>query len=323
MPQDSKKMLVFAAAILFTITGYSLIRYQMTGRDIATAPTAVIGIVQGNIAQDEKWVPSFQARTIDTYISLSEALLTQNQAELLIWPETALPFYPMENQLFQAIRDRLITRHRVPLLTGAPHREGLQANARYYNSSFLIDADGSLLARYDKQHLVPFGEYIPLRIFMPSSIVPIVETMGDFTPGSSTLPIKFGNLQLGILICYESIFPELARLETSAGANLLVNLTNDAWYGRSSAPWQQLSMAVFRAVETKRSLARAANTGISVFIDPLGRTHNLSPLFAPFQAAAHLALLTEKTFFCRIGYLFPLFCLIGFLAVVVVVKQKK
>lgn len=322
-PKNTRKILIAGSLFLLAMTGYSFLRYQITNRDITNAPTAAIGIVQGNIPQDEKWIPSFQAGTIDTYINLSETLLAQNQVKLLIWPETALPFYPRENALFQQLIGRLVTRHSVPLLTGAPHREGSRTDTRYFNSGFLIAADGAVLARYDKQHLVPFGEYIPLRMLMPSSILPIVETMGDFTKGASTLPITIDNLRLGVLICYESIFPELARLETTAGANLLVNLTNDAWYGRSSAPWQQLSMAVFRAVETKRSLARAANTGISVFIDPLGRTRKLSPLFTPFQATENLPLLAEMTMFCRIGYLFPFACLLGTLAIAILARQKK
>ena len=317
------KYLACAAMIILAMFGYSILRYQALSRDLTAAPTAAIGIVQGNIPQDVKWEPSFQTGTIDTYINLSETLLAQNQVELLVWPETALPFYPKENQLFQQLIDRLVTKHRVPLLTGAPHREHQAPTTQYFNSGFLIAPDGATIARYDKQHLVPFGEYIPLRLLMPSSIVPIVETMGDFTQGASTQPITIGELRLGVLICYESIFPDIARQETTAGANLLVNLTNDAWYGRSSAPWQQLSMAVFRAVETKRSLARAANTGISVFIDPLGRTLKISPLFTDFQAADNLPLLTETTFFCRIGHLFPLACLLGFTALVALARQKR
>ena len=318
-----KNDLILAGAALLAMTGYSLIRYMTIDREITAARTVSVGIVQGNIPQNEKWLPGFQAQTIDTYIALSEKLLALHKVQLLIWPETALPFYPMENQLFKQLIDRLVLKQQIPLFTGAPHRQDWQGVTQYYNSSFLIAADGAIMARYDKQHLVPFGEYIPLRAFMPSSIVPVVETMGDFTPGASSQPIRIGDLRLGVLICYESIFPELARRTTNQGADILVNLTNDAWYGRSSAPWQQLSMAVFRAVETKRSLARAANTGISVFIDPLGRTPVLSPLFEPYQAAADLPLLTNKTIFCRIGHLFPPACLFIFLVMTGWVKKKR
>ena len=118
------------------------------------------------------------------------------------------------------------------------------------------------------------------------------------------------NAAIGVLICFESIFPEIARDWTARGANLLVNITNDGWYGRSSAPWQHLSMAVFRAVENRRSLVRSANTGVSAFIDPLGRITEESPLFEPFYLVGETPLLQIRTLFVSIGHYFGLLCLL-------------
>ena len=134
--------------------------------------------------------------------------------------------------------------------------------------------------------------------------------VGDFTAGTSSTPLALGkNLKLGILICFESIFPGIARDEVAAGANILVNLTNDAWYGRTSAPYQSMAMTVFRAVENKRSLVRAANTGISGFVDPTGNIIDKTDIFVPGAITAQLPVLEGETVFVRSGYLFGAACL--------------
>jgi apolipoprotein N-acyltransferase len=200
------------------------------------------------------------------------------------------------------------------LLTGVPYAEGAAGGNpvedRYYNSAILLGPDGGVNGRYDKQHLVPFGEYIPFRKYLPF-VGPLVESMGDFTPGSTQRPLACQTAGIGVLICFESIFPDLSRKWTENGANMLVNITNDAWFGRSSAPWQHFSMAVFRAVETRRSLARAANTGVSGFIDPVGRISASLPLFETGYLTGDLPICSEQTFYVRYGYYFPVFCIIG------------
>jgi apolipoprotein N-acyltransferase len=137
-----------------------------------------------------------------------------------------------------------------------------------------------------------------------------VETLGEFTPGRDNTPLSCLNSRIGVLICFESIFPEITRRQVMAGANLLVTITNDAWFGRSSAPWQHLAMGVFRAVETRKALVRAANTGISAFVDPMGRIQGASPLFAEYARTQPVVLLEGLTCYVRWGYLFPWGCLI-------------
>ena len=169
---------------------------------------------------------------------------------------------------------------------------------------------------YYKSHLVPYGEYVPLQKYL-TFLAPLVEAAGNFSRGRIEQPLQAGNIDAGVLICFESIFPELGRAWIEAGANLLVNLTNDAWYGKSSAPHQSWAMTVYRSVETRRSLVRSANTGISGFIDPLGRIAGDSALFVEWADAEEVPLLTGTTFFVRQGYLFAPIC--GVVACVIIV----
>jgi len=167
-----------------------------------------------------------------------------------------------------------------------------------HNRACLVDAEGSLDGYYDKEHLVPFGEYVPLKdtLFFLSKLV---HGIGDFAPGKAEKPLKNGNLALGVLICYETIFPELAQDRVAAGANLLVNISNDAWFGRSAAPRQHLHLSLLRAVEQERWLARATNTGISAVVDPRGRIVRQSGLFTAEVVAGEVGLATRRSPFHR------------------------
>jgi apolipoprotein N-acyltransferase len=155
---------------------------------------------------------------------------------------------------------------------------------------------------------VPFGEYVPLRNYL-WFLKPIAELIGDFTPGTSSAPLRAEKIRAGVLICFESVFPEIARRETAEGANLLVTLTNDAWYGRSSAPVHSWAMTVLRAVENRRSMVRAANTGISGFVGPSGDILGESPLFVANTLTDSVPLMTEQTVFVQGGHWFGTVCL--------------
>ncbi len=296
---------------------YSFLRWQQIGRYIQVAETMRVGVVQGNIAQSQKWSPGLEEETLDNYIGQSWGLIERNPPVLLVWPETALPFFPVNNPLLQTVHD-LSSAGKISLLTGAPWLERVAASGddsgngqevtRYYNSALLFNASGRITGSYFKSHLVPFGEYVPLKKILPF-LAPVVEAVGDFSPGAIDQPLACQNARIGVLICFESIFPDIARKWVGVGANLLVNLTNDAWYGRSSAPHHSLAMTVLRAVETRRSLVRAANTGFSGFIDPLGRVQRVSPLFERWAEVADVVLMEEETLFVRGGYLFAPLCL--------------
>jgi apolipoprotein N-acyltransferase len=320
-----------AVCVILSVMIYNLLRYNQVLKVLEASPAMKVAVVQGNIRQDQKWSPAMRSKTMEIYADLSEKAIKQGESGpvLLVWPETAMPFYLNNNVYYKRLVKRLIEKYQVWLLAGAPHVEiddsapqpGKKNSKRYYNSAFLLSPTGEIGGRYDKQHLVPFGEYIPLGKYLPLP-GPLVENIGDFSSGNSSTPLSCQSAKIGVLICFESIFPKLAREMSDNGANLLVNITNDAWFGRSSAPRQHKSMAVIRAVENRRSLARAANTGISTIIDPLGRETGVSPLFEPFFHVAEIPLLEEKTVFTRFGHHFGLFCLLALFPLVALAKRK-
>jgi apolipoprotein N-acyltransferase len=179
----------------------------------------------------------------------------------------------------------------------------------YLNRAFLILSDGAVPDTYDKAHLVPFGEYVPLKRWLPF-LGKMVEQVGDFSAGQTGDTLQWQKYKIGMLICYELIFPYLSRAAVLNGANILINITNDAWYGDSSAPYQHFSMAVFRAIENRRSLVRSANTGISGFIDPLGRVVSETPIFKEAALTMEVPLLNVSTWYTRRGDVFAKGCLV-------------
>ena len=189
------------------------------------------------------------------------------------------------------------------LLFGAPGFRRTLGGEDAFNRAYLVSADGADRGWYDKEHLVPFGEYVPPFLDLPF-LRPLLQGVGEFLPGESTKPLTLASaspdrepLVLGVLICYESIFPELARKQVAEGATLLVNISNDAWFGFSAAPMQHLSLAVLRAVEQRRWLARSTNTGISAFVDPYGSIVVRGGLFKAESLSHPVVPLTETSLF--------------------------
>lgn len=244
--------------------------------------TARISLVQGNIDQSLKWDRTFQQATIDKYLDLTRQEVAANAPDLVIWPETALPFYFQDRTFLSKQVTDFVRSTGIALLTGAPAygytRSEPGTPPRMYNRAYLLDAGGDIAARYDKEHLVPFGEYVPYTDLLPLP-TDIAGLVGNFSPGTDPSPLRTSSLALGMLICYEAIFPELAWDRVAAGANVLVNISNDAWFGRSSAPAQHLHMSAMRAVEQNRYLIRGTNAGISAVIDNRGRIIEATPLF--------------------------------------------
>lgn len=185
----------------------------------------------------------------------------------------------------------------------------------YYVSAYLVSPQRKTISRYDKVHLVPYGEYVPLKKWVPF-LGKIVAHVGDFIPGKKGATLPWKNDNLGIQICYEIIFPGLSRAMVNHNATLLVNITNDAWFGQTSGPYQHFSMTVFRAVENRRSLARAANTGISGFVDPVGRILAATPLMQEAVVTQTVPLIKEKTIYTRFGDVFAWACLALVLSVI-------
>ena len=257
-----------------------LIRLEtLPGQDVPPPPQALhLALVQGNIDQNQKWLPAYQRATLAHYLQLSAQAAASGHLDLIVWPETAMPFFFQEQQQYASRIRSFANAHAIPLLMGAPaHDGGLPDTRRIFNRAFLIGSAGQDLGAYDKEHLVPFGEYLPPWLDHPA-LAMLLQGVGNFAPGVPSHPLRLKELVLGPLICYETIFPEIAQARVDAGAGLLLNISNDAWFGLTSAPEQHLQLSVLRAVEQGRWLVRATNTGISAFVDPAGRIRARSSL---------------------------------------------
>ncbi len=305
--KDRAIVLTTTAVLVSLSAGYGFWRIGDIEEIAGKAPVLRSAIVQGNIAQDKKWNPAFQIATTKTYIDQS-VNLTPQKPDLVVWPETATPFYLFDNTALTRMVQRAVKKTSAHFLIGSPAMRSKEDTVQLFNSAYLIDQDGELAGRYDKAHLVPYGEYVPLRKWMPF-VGKIVAQIGDFTPGRPGEVIRWPKAGIGPLICYEVIFPSLARQMAANGAGILVNLTNDAWYGRTSAPFQHFSLAVFRSIENRRPLIRAANTGISGFIDPTGRISDASELFVEAAIVRNVPVMSRMTFYTRFGDAFAGTCL--------------
>ncbi len=293
--------------VLGAVLGYGQWRMGAVDRRAAAAPDRTVSLLQGNIDQRIKWDPAHQEATLKIYFRLARRALAR-KPDLIVWPETAAPFYFGNDRRLTHMLQKGVAELGVYQLVGSPLVLGRADQYLFYNSAFLLRPDGTLAGRYDKAHLVPFGEYVPFKKYLPF-LGKIVEQVGDFQAGRRGATIAWEGHHLGVLICYELIFADLSRAAAANGADLLVNITNDAWYGRSGAPYQHFSMAVLRAVETRRTLVRAANTGISGVIGPTGRILARTPIFEEAVVTRRVPLLTEKSLHVRVGDAFAMACL--------------
>lgn len=309
-----------AAAGLMALTlAYG--QWRLSDQPAGEAAAVRIGIVQANIDQAQKWDAAYRRATVDRYKRLTGLAVEGN--DLVIWPEAATPFlFEMEKGYKVEVMD-LVRSHRTPLLFGSPTLRYYPTGRPYLlNSAYLLSEDGLLLGRYDKRHLVPFGEYIPLHSSVLFFLDKLVEGIGDFEAGTTAtvLPVPANGrngasaagppARFGVVICYEVIFPNLVRDFAANGADFMVTITNDAWFGDSAAPYQHFGMVVLRAVETRRAFARSANTGISGFIDPQGRILEATPIFKEAAFSGRIPLDRRQTFYTRHGDVFAYACVI-------------
>jgi apolipoprotein N-acyltransferase len=261
--------------------------------------------VQGNIPQDEKWNPARAAAILERYLAMTREA-AQRKARLVVWPESSTPFYFEEDRL-DADRVRSVVRETgIALLFGSDQIERGDP-PKYYNSAFVLRADGSTAGVYRKMYLVPFGEYVPLKRLL-FFVAPLVDAVADFSPGQGAVTLPVNGFTISTAICYEIVYPGLVRQTVLAGSGLLTTITNDAWYGHSSAPYQHFEQASMRAIEQGRYLVRSANTGISGIVDPYGRLVIESALFEPAVLVGDVRVLTGLTVYGRIGDLLAYLC---------------
>jgi apolipoprotein N-acyltransferase len=268
-----------------------------------------VAVLQGNVAQEEKWNPANREAITDRYLTMTRQALAQG-ATFIMWPESATPLPLEQDILGGAALRRIAVESHATLLVGSDQIEPIKTAApaekeqsRYYNAAFLLKPDGRVGAVYRKMHLVPFGEYVPLQsvLFFAGPIIGAVADFSSFTPGTLPVLLPVGDHLASTAICYEVIYPNLIRQFVRDGSELLTTITNDAWYGTSSAAYQHWDQAAMRAIEQGRYLARAANTGISGFVDPYGRVIAKTALFEPAVVVQDVRFLKHRTIYNRIG----------------------
>jgi apolipoprotein N-acyltransferase len=304
----AKQTAMIMGAVLLSVVGYGRVRLS---QPMDKGEALSVGVVQANIDQAVKWTDAVRDETIQKHERLS--LLFPKKPDLVVWPEAAMPVFIQSEPIYQQRLMELTQQGDFDLLFGAPAFQ-VDPNNKVVllNSAYLLRSESRNWApdRYDKIHLVPFGEYVPLQSSLLFFVSKMVEGIGSFVPGETPTVMRVGPAQIGTLICYEVIFPELVRRFAKNGANLLVTITNDAWFGRSAAPYQHFSMVVFRAVENRVPFARAANTGISGFIDPHGRIVQQSSLLVDDVLLEALRPGIRKTVYTEHGDFFAIGCLI-------------
>lgn len=297
-----------AAIAVAVVLAYGFVTMGRTDRAAAGWTGLRAAVAQGSVDQSLKWDKSFQEKTLEIYGRLTVEAAAAG-ASLVVWPETAVPFFFDAARIEGGVVGASARETGTYLLTGMPsYNYTPDGRPGYYNSAYLISPSGEAAGRYDKSHLVPFGEYVPFKRFLPF-LKKLTEGVGDFSAGPGAVPIAFKGGGIGVLICYESIFPEIAAASVRNGSTLLVNITNDAWFGRTSAPHQHFEMSVLRAVENKVFLLRAANTGISAVIGPSGRVINKTALFEEAVIVEDVALRQGPiTVYSRYGDVFAWAC---------------
>jgi apolipoprotein N-acyltransferase len=294
-----------AAVLVIICTLWGSARLRTSALLQAGEPVRV-AVVQGNIEQEDKWNPELRDAITDKYIAMTRQALGAG-ASFILWPESSTPFYFEHDLIRGATIRRLARESGATLLIGSDQVEPVKATSpeqkpesRYYNAAFLVRPDGQVGAVYRKMHLVPFGEYVPLQNLL-FFVGPIVEAVSAFTPGQQPVLLPVGDHRVSTAICYEVIFPDLIRSFVGNGSEMLTTITNDAWYGRSSAAYQHWDQASMRSIEQGRYLARAANTGISGFVDPYGRVLEKTDLFHEAVLVKDLRFIKQRTVYSRIG----------------------
>jgi len=308
------KPLAAALGVLALCGSYGLFRLGQPPE----GPGLRVAVVQGSVPQDVKWDRRFREETFRIHEELTRSAAAAG-ADLVVWSESATAFVYQREPEYQQRLAGLVKESGTPLLFGSPAFETKDGKSSLRNRAYLLGPDGQVAGWQDKQQLVPFGEFVPFKrlLFFAK---PLVQAVGNFESGERPEVQSVPGGRFGTLICYEVIFPDLVRRFAAAGAEFLVNITNDAWYERSAASRQQFASLVLRAVENRRPIARCANTGISGFVDTHGRIVSASELFVRGQYQATLALSQRVTFYTRRGDWLPRMCVLIVIALLIVVR---
>jgi apolipoprotein N-acyltransferase len=284
-----------------------------------------VGLIQGNVDQGQKWDPARATAIFRDYLRMTREAISRG-AQFILWPESSTPFYFEEDRpgaelVRSAARDAGVT-----ILFGSDQIEWrTEGNKRvpdkYFNSAFLVRPDGTTAGFYRKMHLVPFGEYVPFKDLLAFA-APLVENSGPFSPGLDPTLLPVNGHPTSVAICYEVVYPDLIRQFVVRGSELLTTITNDAWFGTSSAPYQHFEQASMRAIEEGRYLVRSANTGISGIVDPYGHVLARSNIFQRAVLIGEARFLRHSTFYTRHGDVIAYAAAVTTLVLVIVSRRR-
>jgi apolipoprotein N-acyltransferase len=310
-------------AILAVCLGFGVSALHSSDQE-TPAPGAKlkIALAQGNIEQKLKWDPEYSRRIIQTYRDLT-LKAAENKPDLIVWPEAATPFFfNLEQEDTESLKNLVRSIH-IPLLFGSPYQENSPTGRILYNRAYFVNADGETTGSYDKIHLVPFGEFVPFRKML-WFVNKLVEMVGDFGRGEKAPVFTLKDRRFSVSICYEVTFPDLVRQPVKDGAEFLVNITNDAWYGRSAASYQHMSMVAMRAVENRVPIVRAANTGITGTIDASGRIRRATNLFVEDLVVAEIVPSRRgPSFYARNGDIFSQTCILASIVFALWIRTRR
>jgi apolipoprotein N-acyltransferase len=301
----TRRVMAVATAVVVLIAAGGWGAWRIAEGSLTREGTPIrVGLIQGNIAQEDKWNPAHARRIFTTYIAMTRDAVKRG-AEYIIWPESSTPFTfedPRDNPDGDAQLRQLAREVRVPILFGSDQviRREPVTSSELYNAAYQLDTEGETIAVYRKIKLVPFGEFFPFQRWIAFA-APLVQRFVPFSAGAGPVLLPVGSHRASTAICYEVVFPSLARDAVAQGSELLTTVTNDGWYGRSSAPYQHWEMASMRAIEQGRYMARSANTGISGLVDPYGRVLVRSNIFEQVGLVAEARFLTGRTVYSIIG----------------------
>jgi apolipoprotein N-acyltransferase len=287
-----------------------------------------VGVIQPNVLEEERETPGNAPEILGRDLSLTREALAKH-VSLVVWPESGLSPYTIEDypDVAQAIR-KTAQEARVPILVGSDQYrwkvEGTRREVeKSFNAAFMIGADGATGAVYRKVHLVPWGEYVPLKDWL-TFVGPLVKAIGrGFDAGDTTTLLPLGNHAISTAICYEIIYPDFVRRSVVQGSELLTTITNDSWFGATSAPYQHFEQASMRAIEEGRYLVRSANTGVSGIVDPYGHVLARTDIFRPTVVVGDVRLLRATTIYARIGDVFAYASVIVTAALLLIARRQR
>jgi apolipoprotein N-acyltransferase len=320
-PATPRQRFVGAALLLLVLMAHTGGALALRGTERFPQEGAIpVAAIQPNVAQEVKWSPGGESRILSDLVRLTREA---SGARLIVWPESASPFslrHPARadgpgvavetNEAYAGVVAGLARALGATLIVGSVDYSSTDGVLRAFNSAFAVGPDGSILGSYAKVHLVPFGEYVPLQRLLFFVDRMVQGAIAGFSPGSRLDPLPTSSGRAATFICYEAIFPEMVRSIAGGNAAFLVNITNDAWFGKTAAPRQHLAMAVVRAAENRRYMVRAANTGISAIVDPYGRILARTELMESAVLRGEVLPRADRTPYARCGDMFAWGCAI-------------